>query len=62
MKKETKKKIDAVLFLIGSILYVFIAFATYCETEDQMLMSIYICLALVFLACAIRCFIKSRKL
>lgn len=34
MKKETKKKIDAVLFLIGSILYVFIAFATYCETED----------------------------
>ena len=59
MKEKTKKKIDAVL--IGAIVYVVIAFVKYCEEDDRILLSIYICLALVFLGCSIRCFIKSRK-
>ena len=62
MREKTKKIIDAVLFLIGTIVSVVIAFANYCETDDQILLSIYICLALVFLGCSIRCFIKGRKL
>ena len=62
MKRKTKKKIDAVLFLIGAMVSVVIAFAKYCETDDQILLSIYICLALVFFGCSIRCFIKSGKL
>lgn len=61
MKKKTKK-IDAVLFLIGSIIFVAIGFAEYRETKDQMLISIYILLALVFLGNSIRRFFKIRKM